>query len=82
MKPPLKSTLFYLLTILYTLVPIYAIYISTNIEYCFLCRSDNATKYISTNIQKMTISTNMILVIMRIENILVPMYNTVTRSRK
>lgn len=82
MKPPLKSTLFYLLTILYTLVPIYAIYISTNIEYCFLCRSDNATKYISANIQKMTISTNMILVIMRIENILVPMYNTVTRSRK
>lgn len=30
----------------------------------------------------MTISTNMILAIMRIENILVPMYNTVTRSRK
>lgn len=52
MKPPLKSALFYLLTILYTLVPIYAIYISTNIEYCFLCRSNNDAKYIGTNIQK------------------------------
>lgn len=33
-------------------------------------------------IYKIPISTNMILAIMRIENILVPMYNTVTRSRK
>lgn len=33
-------------------------------------------------IYKIPIGTNMILVIMRIENILVPMYNTVTRSRK
>ncbi len=31
---------------------------------------------------KMPISTNIILDSMRIENILVPMYNTVTRSRK
>ena len=82
MKTSLKSALFYLLTILYTLVPIYAIYISTNIEYCFLCRSDNAAKCIGTNIQKMTIGTNIILVIMRIENTLVLIYNTVTRSRK
>lgn len=33
-------------------------------------------------IYKKTISTNIILAIMRIENVLVPMYNTVTRSRK
>lgn len=33
-------------------------------------------------IYKIPISTNIILAIMRIENILVPMYNTVTRSRK
>lgn len=33
-------------------------------------------------IYKMPISTNIILDSMRIENILVPMYNTVTRSRK
>lgn len=82
MKTSLKSALFYLLTILYTLVPIYTIYISTNIAYCFLCRSDNTAKCIGANIQKTVISTNITLAIMRIENILVPMYNTVTRSRK
>lgn len=33
-------------------------------------------------IYKMPIGTNIILASMRIENILVPMYNTVTKSRK